>query len=272
MIRNLGFILISLPSLSALNKERIVNTIHYTHIDGVILRKASVLILFIVIGLGCCAAFLQRYALACELLPVLNYSQLTSNVYIADEISVTQAQGLNEYLDAAYARITQVYGKPRSTPRFVITNSIEHAANWGANDTASMHRMPWRSCIVIGPNGQNPDVMAHEWLHAEIQHRVGFLRFLQQIPVWFDEGAALTLDYRAPFMPEHIDSTTADIAAVKQLTTGRAFFSHNTRQHYQAARLAVVPLIEPAQFFHNLQRVGAGESFDSVFLHSEKAR
>uniref|UniRef100_A0A486XG34 Uncharacterized protein n=1 Tax=Rheinheimera sp. BAL341 TaxID=1708203 RepID=A0A486XG34_9GAMM len=217
-------------------------------------------------------AFLQRYELACELLPVLNYPQLTSNVYAADELSSEQAQRLNGFIEAAYARISQVYGKPTSTPRFVITNSIERAVKWGANNTASMHRMPWRSCIVIGPNGHNSDVIAHEWLHAEIQHRVGFLRFLEQIPVWFDEGAALTVDYRAPFLPKNIRLTEADIAAVKQLTTGRRFFAHNAIQHYQAARLAVGPLIEPAQFYHNLQRVSAGEPFDSVFLSSDTAK
>ncbi|MDZ7923630.1 MAG: hypothetical protein U5M23_06135 [Marinagarivorans sp.] len=79
-------------------------------------------------------------------------------------------------------------------------------------------------CIIIGPQGQNVDVIAHEWLHAEIQHRVGFFRFLKEIPVWFDEGAALTLDYREPFLPENIDLPVEDVTAVKKLKSGKSFF------------------------------------------------
>lgn len=94
------------------------------------------------------------------------------------------------------------------------------------------------------------------------------LRFLTEIPVWFDEGAALTLDYREPFLAENINLADADIAAVKKLKSGRRFFSNNIRQNYQAARIAVEPLIRNEQFFNDLERVSLGESFDNVFLNA----
>jgi hypothetical protein len=174
---------------------------------GEIVRKSGIVIFILVLSLVFTGAFFQRHALACDLLPILNYQQINSGVFIADDVSEPNANIISELVESASERISHVYGKPISTPRFVITADIHSAADWGANETASMHRMPWRSCIVIGPKGQNTDVISHEWLHAEIQHRIGFIRFLTEIPVWFDEGAALTLDYRKPFLPENIDLT-----------------------------------------------------------------
>ncbi|SEA19958.1 hypothetical protein [Alkalimonas amylolytica] len=214
--------------------------------------------------------FLQRHALACELLPVLDYQQLRSSVYAEPGMSAEQAALLTGLLELAFDRIEALYGTPVSAPRFIITSNAESALAWGANETASMHRLPWRSCIVIGPKGQNVDVVAHEWLHAEIQQRVGFMRLLKEIPVWFDEGAALTVDHRAPFLPENIELTAAEVHDVTKRASARAFFSGDIRSHYQAARLAVEPLIVPEQFYADLGRIAAGESFAQVFLSEQQ--
>jgi hypothetical protein len=233
-------------------------------------RKLGIFIFIIAMAVMFIAGLFQRHALACDILPLLNYQRLNRQVFFADNFPDSQVQTISELIEAASKRINHVYGKPVSRPRFVITNDVQSAANWGANETASMHRKPWQACIIIGPKGQNVDVIAHEWLHAEIQHRVGFFRFLTEIPIWFDEGAALTLDYREPFLPENIQVSDADIIAVKKLKNGKSFFSDNIRQNYQAARIAVGPLIAPEQFFNDLERVAVGESFENVFLEVKK--
>lgn len=235
------------------------------------MRKLSIVVLFVFVSLVLIGGVFQRHALACEFLPLMKVQEITSEVFLIGEVSEKQANSIDGYIESASERIRHVYGEPVSKPRFVITHDASNAGKWGANETASMHRMPWRACIIIGPEGQNIDVIAHEWLHAEIQHRVGFFRFLSQIPVWFDEGAALTLDYREPFLPENIDLTATEINAVKKLKSGRRFFSGNVRQNYQASRLAVEPLIHPEAFFDDLEKVASGESFDNVFLKANKS-
>lgn len=232
------------------------------------MRKLTIGILMTILALVLSGAAFQRHALGCELLPILNYQQVTPQVFLSADMSAQQTETIIGAIDSAIERIGLVYGKPESTPRFVITSNTQVAAKWGANETATMHRMPWSSCIVIGPQGQNVDVLAHEWLHAEIQHRAGFARLLKEVPVWFDEGAALTLDYRAPFLLENIDLRPADVERVKGLASGKAFFAGNIRQNYQAARLAVEPLIVSETFFDDLERIAAGESFESVFNRS----
>ena len=230
------------------------------------MRKFAIGILLATLLLVLTGGFFQRHALACELLPILNYQQVSSEVFLDSDISDEQAEAIKALIGSASERIDNIYGSSISEPRLLITSNSEMAARWGANATASMHRLPWRACIIIGPEGQNTDVIAHEWLHAEIQQRVGFIRFLMEVPVWFDEGAALTVDHRSPFLPENINLTAAEVQNVKNLSNGKAFFSGDIRQNYQAARLATDPLIVGDRFFDDLERISSGESFESVFL------
>ena len=233
------------------------------------MRKFALGISIVGLTFAVAGAFFQRNALACEMLPMLSYQQIDSHVFLGADIASEKAEGIMGLINSASERIELLYGAPASKPRILITSSAQLAEMWGANATATMHRMPWRSCIVIGPDGKNVDVIAHEWLHAEIQERVGFLRFLGEIPVWFDEGAALTVDNRAPFLPDNIDLTDAEVQRVKRLVSGRDFFSGDIRSNYQAARLAVQPLIIVERFFDDLERISLGESFESVFVANQ---
>lgn len=226
----------------------------------VIFALLSVIIIFLLTG-----AFFQRHALACELLPLMGYQELDSKVFLAPDIPSDQKEELSRMVDLAVERLTETYGAPIATPWMVITSDVATAKRWGSNETGAMNRMPWCSCIIIGPEGQNVDVMAHEMLHAEIQKRVGLWRLLKEIPVWFDEGAALTLDYREPFLPGNIELADEKITAVMTMDDHKTFFSGQIRENYQAARMAVIPLIRKERFYEDLDRIKKGESFNNVF-------
>lgn len=47
--------------------------------------------------------------------------------------------------------------------------------------------------VVIGPDGFNEDVIAHELLHSELRTR---LKNKDKVPEWFDEGLATVVDHR----------------------------------------------------------------------------
>lgn len=181
------------------NRNTLLASVAGVSLYGKVVRKFTIRILITIVTLIFIGAVFQRHALACELLPVMNYQQINSEVFHDADMSEEEIEAIKGLIESALERIDFVYGSSESRPRLLITSNDQMAAKWGANETASMHRMPWRACIVIGPEGQNVDVIAHEWLHAEIQQRVGFFRLLTEVPTWFDEGAALTVDYRAPF-------------------------------------------------------------------------
>lgn len=227
---------------------------------------AAALALLAGIGLALAA---QHPAAACARLSAEH--QHTGELYVAGQVPAAVADEVARHVDRAAARIEAAFGAPQSRPRLLLAADEATAAAWGANATASMHRAPWGACIVIGPEGRNVDVIAHEWLHAEIQHRVGFWRFLREIPTWFDEGAALLVDHREPYRPENIELPEHAIDAVRELDRGAAFFAGDVRAHYRAARLAVEPLIRESSFFHDLERVASGASFENVFLSAAHA-
>ncbi len=230
-------------------------------------RIITATILGLLLFLGS-SAFLFRYTIACESLPHLAHDRIDEQIFMANDIDSENLETLIRRVAAASQRIAEIYGTPESRPRILVTSNSRTAGKWGANNTASMHRTPWRSCIILGPDGQNIDVIAHEWLHAEIQHRVGFWRFLMEVPVWFDEGAALTVDHREPYLPENIELPDEQIIAVQSLVKARDFFSGNIRENYQAARMAVAPLIDATRFYDDLGRLADGQSFDDVFMQS----
>lgn len=215
--------------------------------------------------------FQFRHAIACELLPIRNYQKVNNQVFVGHDIIKGHHENLLQKVNLAWLRINNVYGKTNSNPRIFITSNPATALKWGANETASMHRLPWRSCIVVGPKGQNVDVLSHELLHAEIQHRVGFWTFLKEIPVWFDEGAALTVDYREPFLPENINLPENKVNSAKNLKKAKDFFTGNIRENYQLARMAIIPMIEAKHFFNNLDKISQGETFTDVFATTNKS-
>jgi hypothetical protein len=57
---------------------------------------------------------------------------------------------------------------------------------------------------------------------------------------------------------------------VRALKGARAFFSGDVRVNCQAARMAVIPLIHQSTFYRDLDRLGAGERFEVVFMKPVK--
>lgn len=73
------------------------------------------------------------------------------------------------------------------------------------------------------------------------------------------------MDYREPLLPENITLSDEDVSQVRSLVSGADFFSGNVLENYQAARLAVIPLINANTFYADLERIAAGENFSDVF-------
>lgn len=76
--------------------------------------------------------------------------------------------------------------------------------------------------VFVSPSVENIEEALRSILDG--RPRVGWLTHWLEIPVWFNEGMALIVDHREPFLIENIDISQAAIDSVKQLKTGRAFF------------------------------------------------
>ena len=139
------------------------------------------------------------------------------------------------------------------------------AASFGSNSTGKTHLTPLGECIVLGPDGSNVDVAAHEFVHAETWYRVGWVNHLLSVPTWFNEGVALIVDYRDPFLVENIKLQQDAVDEVKSKVYGFEFFDgENEGEHYLASRLAV-DKIDHSVFYEKLAEMSSGKKFSEVF-------
>lgn len=99
--------------------------------------------------------------------------------------------------------------------------------------------------IVLGPEGQNPDVAAHEGAHAELAERTSVLLRTYRLPTWFDEGLAMQLDGREAYLAQALSGYLADPEveppSLAALDTPSAFFRPGLqgRLHYAFAKCVV---------------------------------
>ena len=130
-----------------------------------------------------------------------------------------------------------------------------------------------RACVMVGPKGQNIDVVAHELMHGELHHRAGYLRRFFQVPTWFDEGVAMQVDYRSRYSLSPPEAQNADY--VRALTTESSFFVADDEaltRNYASAKTVVaswVTRVGPAALYLRLHRLNNGEPFSEVVPERE---
>ncbi|WP_422381874.1 hypothetical protein [Marinicellulosiphila megalodicopiae] len=200
----------------------------------------------------------QRHALACEFIEYSNYSEIAPNIFVSSSFNLDQKETLLSTITLGKSRVNTTFGKMISNPKVVITTNESEAADFGSNAYGKALLTPLGQCIVIGHKGQNIDVIAHEYTHAEVHHRVGWLNHFLNVPIWFNEGVALLVDYRNLYLLENIDLSLKDIESVKN---NRFDFSLAS---YQASRV-LVDSIDKSSLYGNLEKLKQGQDLNSVF-------
>jgi hypothetical protein len=173
------------------------------------------------------------------------------------------AEGL---LSNAQARVLRTFGAPRAQPIIVFWDHQALLSKFRLNEYASSHFLGTRSCVFIGPKGRSIDVVAHELVHAEVFDRVGPWARMKQVPVWFDEGLAMQVDFREQYgLPADTDTSY-----VRNAASPADFFVDNDQQltrNYGAAKVQVakwVAAVGSSSVYSQLARLRAGESFANV--------
>lgn len=136
--------------------------------------------------------------LQCTFISLSEYESKLAGVYTAPGLSVEQLAALSVAIDSARGRVAWMFGDVQAYPLIIAGHTQETMNRFGGalGGPGMNHRMPWGAYIVLGPEGLNTDVIAHELVHAELMARLGWWKRESQIPAWFDEGLALIPDYR----------------------------------------------------------------------------
>ena len=124
---------------------------------------------------------------------------LGRTVFTAQTVTPRQRELLATHLQMASARIRAFWGSQRGRAVLIYCPTQAQYARYcsGGEGAGCSLGMPWGdSFLVIGPEGNSPDVLAHELCHDELFARLGWLTTKRQVPQWFNEGLALMVDYR----------------------------------------------------------------------------
>lgn len=149
-----------------------------------------------------------------------DFRQLTDRasshtVYVRTTVSPRQQATFRAHVRAAQARISRFWGNQRGRAVLIYCPSQVDYARYcaGGEGAGCSLGTPWGDAyLVLGPDGNNVDVIAHELCHDELFARLGWWRIKRQIPQWFNEGLALLVDYRfsSPDVWELPDTTATD--------------------------------------------------------------
>lgn len=201
---------------------------------------------------------------ACLLIGVADLHKL-SDGSLAESESVVDQQRYAQLTRDARLRIETTFGPVESKPIILF---FDHPGGYGPfrlNAYGSAASIGSRTCVMVGPKGQNVDVVAHELMHAEIHHRVGYLAYFFQIPTWFNEGVAMQVDYRPQYSLSTHDAQNT--AYVRDLTASSNFYKGDDlalTRNYASAKHEVASWLTKfgtTTLYSHLQRMRDRQSF-----------
>lgn len=224
-------------------------------------------VILLLISTSAVAAY-KYDTLACSLIDYSGFIQIEKNVYVAPDTSPENRKELLSLLAQAKARVMTTYGQYSATPVIISGHSMNSLGIFASNEYASTKFLPGRSYIVLGPKGHSVDIIAHELVHSEIFEFLGYWARTFKLPVWFDEGAAMQVDYRKKYDAFGINDTELTMG---ELRYSWQFFEGDDDQltsHYASAKYEVrrwIDKVSHKTVFVLLNRIKQGESFDDVY-------
>jgi len=201
---------------------------------------------------------------ACLLIGVSDLHKLTDGSFAESKSEVDQQRYAQLTRDARL-RIESTFGPVESKPIILFFDQPDGFGPFRLNAYGSTQSIGSRTCVMVGPKGQNVDVVAHELMHAEIHHRVGYLAYFLQIPTWFNEGVAMQVDYRSQYSLSPQD--TQNTAYVRDLTASANFYEGDDQaltRNYASAKHEVASWLSKlgtTTLYSRLQRMRDGQSF-----------
>ncbi len=122
-----------------------------------------------------------------------------THAYLSRLATARQQTEFRSQLLAGRARIRHFWGSQRGRAVLIYCPQQADYEQYcvGGEGAGCSLGTPWgASYLILGPTGNNADVIAHELCHDELFARLGWWRVKRQIPQWFNEGLALMVDYR----------------------------------------------------------------------------
>ncbi len=205
---------------------------------------------------------------ACVMIGISGLDTLSDGTRVQSSSTNVERLQILKLLQQAKARITKAFGLPRAKPTIIFLKDTHALFPFGLNEYGSTQTIASRACVIIGPQGTNLNVVAHELMHAELFERVGIWRKFTAIPAWFDEGVAMQMDFRSAY---DLKQPIKNLVAVEKLKSSNQFNAGNNEQlteHYALAKAIVakwLTKIGVSNLYSSLDQIRDGEDLEFVF-------
>ncbi len=238
------------------------------------LKKFAVLGLILLTVVASDAVFFSKQ-IRCQLVSWSNLKEVNPTLFVDPDMLPPQIADISEMLAEARQRVAQFYGDVRATPVVIAGQDGKVIGKYAqpGNRTATTFLYLGKAYIILGPDGLNVDVIAHELMHAELSQRVGSFTRDFKIPTWFDSGLAMQADNRESYSEAEWQRKTQGgklAPALDHLTSARKFYTSDYWVNYATAKHEVnrwFGIAGRAGFQIFLKRVQGGnftEAYQSV--------
>ena len=196
----------------------------------------------LILILAVIAGFTHSNIVRCTFIGFSDHRHLGDGVYASSAIDRGEDKAILTMIDQARTRISHHFGQPIAKPTIIIVSGHEQAARFGLGAApGTVLIAPWGNYVLLNHQSANLDVAAHELVHAEIAHRLGYFDRARKFPTWLDEGIALQVDYRPEYaLLFKVDNE--ELERVLSLQSPRQFWSDDTAltiQNYRSSKAAV---------------------------------
>ncbi len=161
----------------------------------------------------------------------------------SNSFSQQQVLALAKMVDIALLRVEEQLWQTDADPEILFLDGSKVFGLFGYNNYGSSHTLPHKTCLLIGTKGTNIDVIAHEFVHADIANRLGYWQNLW-FPSWLNEGIAMQVDTRNRYDASALNGVDPDY--VKAIT-GSQFYRGEVEQvvkNYAASKSVIKSWIE----------------------------
>lgn len=189
-------------------------------------------------------------------------------VYLEPDISENIEYLIINDLEQSKERISEIFDGLHSTPTMLFIQSPQALKKYAQkNRTGQTYYTYWGHYIVIGPDGFNEDVIAHELLHSELRTR---LKNKDKVPVWFDEGLATVVDHR------YIRNENLSLDHINDLSSRDAFYEPSqVKENYEIAHSEVTRwfgIVGKSGLAELIEGLNKGGAFNELYRAIESRR
>lgn len=223
-------------------------------------------------------AYQFKSALHCIAVSNSNFVKIENNIYFDPAISEEDHRLILDNITQAKQRVAELLGSCSADPVIIVCNDSATGKKYGMkNKTGITQKTIAGSYIVLGEDGVNVDVIAHELTHSELAHRLGGIRGLR-IPVWFDDGLATQVDNRPQYSESEWLRRTENgtkLVSIHELDSPKEFYVNDLETrilHYTLAKHELkrwLAVVHQEGLLQLIEGVNNGEDFYNIYCRIE---